>query len=286
MASPSPIDTCVVSADSAVRDSISRTMRNPDLASSDDHTYLAASSNYFEKLADSTFKPIQLTPAELHELYDGTTVPQHRYLAPSLTAAVHSPVIALDPAKWFADITDVDLSSVTAAWLNTNSNTEYEQLKRIELDSDTSQLSAVLTVKQSIGYCGGHMTAGSREFVAFWVDWGSGFQYVGTTSAAVHDSSSLPATGQDYSVVLPIHLSRQTENEGAKTVRVRAVLSWNTPPSTTNPNAPVVWGESLDCKILIPGGQKVAVPTWRSVAPHSLWFSMSARGLTAAPHPA
>ena len=282
----SPDNTCVVSIHSAALDSISRARRNPELDGSDDHTFRAAITNYFEKLADSGLKPKQLTPAELHELYDGTTVPQHRYLAPSLTAAVHSPVIALDPAKWFAGIEDVDLSSVAAAWLNTNSNTEYEQLKRIELDPDAGQLSAVLTVKQSIGYCGGHMTAGSREFVAFWVDWGSGFQYMGTTSAAVHDSGRLPVTGQDYSVVLPIHLSRQTENEGAKTVKVRAVLSWNTPPSTTNPNAPVVWGESLDCKILIPGGQKVAVPTWRSVAPHSLWFSMSAPALTAAPYPA
>ena len=282
----SPIDTCVVSIDSAVRDSISRARRNSDLAGNDDHALGAASSNYFEKLTDSASKPMQLTPAELHELYDGTTVPQHRYLAPSLTAAVHSPVIALDPAKWFAGIEDVDLSSVASAWLNTNSNTEYEQLKRIELDSDASQLTAVLTVKQSLGYCGGHMTAGSREFVAFWVDWGSGFQYVGTTSAAVHDSGRLPSTGQDYSVVLPIHLSRQGENECAKTVKVRAVLSWNTPPSTTNPNAPVVWGESLDCTILISGAHKVAVPTWRSVAPRSLWFSMCAPALTAAPHPA
>ena len=282
----SPNDTCVVSIHSAARDSISRARRNPDLAGSDDHSYLAASSSYFERLADSTFKPMQLTPAELHELYDGTTVPQHRYLAPSLTAAVHSQEIALDPAKWFAGIEDVDLSSLAGAWLNTNSNTEYEQLKRIELDPDASQLTAMLTVKQSIGYCGGPVTAGSREFVAFWMDRGSGFQYVGTTSVAVHDSGRLPATGQDYSVVLPIHLSRPAKNEGAKTVKVRAVLSWNTPPSTTNPSAPVVWGESLDCKILIPGGQKVAVPVWRSVVPHSLRFSMSAPALTAAPHPA
>jgi hypothetical protein len=278
----------VVSIHSAARDSISRAKRNPELAGRDDHAFRAASSSYFERLADSTFKPMQLTPAELHELYDGTTVPQHRYLAPSLTAAVHSQEIALDPAKWFAGIEDVDLSSLAGAWLNTNSNTEYEQLKRIELDPDASQLTAVLTVKQSLGYCGGSLTAGSREFVAFWIDWGSGFQYVGTTSAAVHDSGRLPATGQDYSVVLPIHLSQhaQQQSEGAKRVKVRAVLSWNTPPSTTNPNAPVVWGNSLDSLILIPGDQKVAVPTWKSAATHSLWFSMSAPALTAAPHPA
>jgi hypothetical protein len=282
----SPDKTCVVSSHSAASRSTSGAKRNPELAGSDHHAFRAASYNYFERLADSTFKPKQLASAELHELYDGTTVPQHRYLASFLTAAVPSREIALEPAKWFAGIADVDFSSVAEAWLNTKSNTEYEQLKRIKLDPEASQLSAVLTVKQSIGYCGGHMTAGSREFVAFWVDWSSGFQYVGTTSAAVHDTGRLPATGQETSVVLPIHLARQAENEGAKTVNVRAVLSWNTPPSTTNPNAPVVWGESLDCKILIPGGQKIAVPAWKSAAPHSLWFSMSAPGFTATPHPA
>jgi hypothetical protein len=278
----------VVSIHSAAPGSISGTKRNAEPAGNNYHTSLAAGSNYFEKLADSGLKPRQLTPAELHELYDGTTVPQHRYLAPSLTAAVHSTAVALDPAKWFAGIADVDLFNVARAWLNTNANTEYEQLKRIELDPDASQLTAVLTVKQSLGYCGGPVTAGSREFVAFWIDWGSGFQYVGTTSMAVHDSGRLPAIGQETRVVLPIHLAdhAQPRSEDAKTVKVRAVLSWNTPPSTTNPSAPVVWGNSLDCKILIPDGQMVAVPTWRGAATHSLWFSMSAPPFTAAPHPA
>jgi len=284
----SPDKTCVVSSHSAASRSTSGAKRNPELAGSDHHAFRAASYNYFERLADSTFKPKQLASAELHELYDGTTVPQHRYLASFLTAAVPSREIALEPAKWFAGIADVDFSSVAEAWLNTKSNTEYEQLKRIELDPDASQLSAVLTVKQSLGYCGGYMTAGSREFVAFWVDWGSGFQYVGTTSAAVHDSGRLPATGQETSAVLPIHLVNhaQPRSEDAKTVKVRAVLSWNSPPSTTNPNAPVVLGERLDCMILIPGGQKVAVPAWSSAATHSLWFSMSAPAFTATPHPA
>lgn len=278
MAFPSPIDTSMVSIHSAAPGSIFGTKRNAEPAGNIHQASLAAGSSYFEKLADSGLKPRQLTPADLHELYDGTTVPQHRYLAPSLTAAVHSSAIALDPAKWFAGIADVDLCSVARAWLNTNANTEYEQLKRIELDPDASQLTAVLTVKQSLGYCGGPVTAGSREYVAFWIDWGLGFQYVGTTSAAVHDSGRLPATGQETSVVLPIHLANhaQPRSEGVKTVKVRAVLSWNTPPSTTNPGASVVWGNSLDCKILIPDDQKFAVPTWRSAATHSLWFSVSA----------
>ena len=137
--------------------------------------------------------PPPLSPAELHALYAGTTVPPHRYLAPALIAALHSPSIALDPAKWFTDLEDVDLSSVAGAWLRTNSDTTFEQLKCIDLDARASQLTAVLAIKQGWGYAGGSSTAGSREFVAFWIDWGSGYEYEGTASAAVHDSSVLPA---------------------------------------------------------------------------------------------
>lgn len=205
-------------------------------------------------------RPKLLNAAELHQLYAGTSVPAHRYLSGLLSAAATSPAIALDPAKWFAGISEVDPCSVVAAWLNTNGSTAYEQLDSIGLDANTSRLTGVLTVKQRSGYAGGPSTAGSREFVAFWVDWGSGFQYEGTTSVAVHDFSSLPAIGLEYVVFLPVDLlaHAQPGSKGAKKVKVKAVLSWNTPPSTTDPCAPVVWGNSLDGMILISPGINVS----------------------------
>ena len=205
-------------------------------------------------------KPNQLSAAELHQLYAGTSVPAHRYLAALLSTAVNSPSIALDPSKWLAGISEINLSEVVEAWLNTNRNTAYEQLSSIGLDANTSRLTGVLTVKQRSGYSGGPMTAGSREFVVFWADWGSGFQYEGTTSVAVHDFSSLPAAGLEYKVFLPVDVLAHVRpgSKGTKTVKVRAVLSWNTPPSTNDPCAPVVWGNSLDGVILIPPGINVS----------------------------
>lgn len=205
-------------------------------------------------------KPKVLNAAELHQLYVGTSVPAHRYMSGLLSAAAISPEIALDPVKWFAGISEVDPPSVVAAWLHTNGSTAYEQLDSIGLDANTSRLTGVLTIKQRSGYAGGPSTAGSREFVAFWVDWGSGFQYEGTTSVAVHDFSSLPAIGLEYVVFLPVDLRTHAQlgGKGAKKVRVRAVLSWNTPPSTTDPRAPVVWGNSLDGVILISPGINVS----------------------------
>jgi hypothetical protein len=205
-------------------------------------------------------KPMLLSAAELHKLYAGTSVPAHRYLAALLNTAANSQAIALDPSKWLAGISEINLSEVVEAWLNTNRNTAYEQLSSIGLDAYTSRLTGVLTVKQRSGYAGGPMTAGSREFVVFWADWGSGFQYEGTTSVAVHDFSSLPAAGLEYKVFLPVDVLAHARpgSKGAKTVKVRAVLSWNTPPSTTDPCAPVVWGNSLDGVILIPPGINVS----------------------------
>src|ERR1017187_3682249 len=63
--------------------------------------------------------PRQLSAAELHALYAGTTVPQHRYLAAALHEAVHSWSIALDPARWFTGIAGIHLPSLANDWLTT-----------------------------------------------------------------------------------------------------------------------------------------------------------------------
>jgi hypothetical protein len=211
--------------------------------------------------SDQRVEPKTLSPAELHRLYAGTLVPQHRYLSTALTEAVNSPDIAPHPSKWLASVPGIDLPKLTGTWLSTNRNAEYEQLYCIGLASDTGQLTGVLTVKRGSGYSGGPHTAGSREYVAFWVDWGSGFKYEGTASVRVHDFGWLPSAGLEYNVSLPIDLLSRArlKSEVGKIVKVRAVLSWNTPPSTTDPNAPVVWGNVMECRILIPPSDKARV---------------------------
>ena len=50
---------------------------------------------------------------------------------------------------------------------------------------------------------------------------------------------------------------RKPCQDGPLTVTIRAVLSWATPPSDTNPFAVPVWGGHLDAVVLIPPGQAV-----------------------------
>ena len=212
-------------------------------------------------------EPKTLSPIDLHEMYKGKNVPLHRYLATSLAAAVGptantakaslSYAVAAKQVPSFAGIADINLTNLVEAWLNTQGNTTYEELDCVGLDINASQLAGVLRVKQSSGFSGGPCTAGSTEFVAFWVDWGAGFEYAGVTSVGVHDFSQIPSAGLEYNVFLPVDLLTHAQPcwDGPKFATVRAVLSWNTPPSTTNPYAPVVWGNSRQGTILIPSGQ-------------------------------
>ena len=65
-------------------------------------------------------------------------------------------------------------------------------------------------------------------------------------------ASFLPKASR-FRVDLPVDLSLHVrgQNQTAPTIKVRAVLSWNTPPSITHPYAQVVWGNSLDLRIAI-----------------------------------
>ncbi|HLI33474.1 MAG TPA: hypothetical protein VKW70_00395 [Terriglobia bacterium] len=212
-------------------------------------------------------QPIQVSPpkalsaADRHTLYNGKNVPGHRYLFPELQHALEVQATDLEGApSALAGISDLNLTSIIEQLLNTDGDTSYEELDCVGLNPNLGQLVGIINVKQPAGYSGGPCTAGSQEYVAFWVDWGSGWTYAGTTSVNVHDFSAIPTGGLQYSVFLPIDLAshRQPCEAGPKTAKVRAVLSWDTPPSTTNPYASVVWGNSEETQILIDPGPAVA----------------------------
>ncbi|MGH9430308.1 MAG: hypothetical protein ACRD3T_02065 [Terriglobia bacterium] len=208
-------------------------------------------------------EPKALSAEELHELYKGTNVPPHRFLFSKLQEATGSLGVALTASQapspallGFKEISPAALAALIEALLNTGGDTTYEELDCVGLNPNTSQLVGTINVKLSGGYSGGPCTAGSQEYVAFWVDWGSGWTYAGTSSVTVHDFSSIPAGGLEYGVFLPVDVAshRQPCDLGPKTAKVRAVLSWNVPPSTTDPYAPVTWGNSDETLVLLDPG--------------------------------
>jgi hypothetical protein len=209
-----------------------------------------------------------LSPAELSAEYKGKKVPQHRFLLGHLQELLAYPGTLTEKLgtpgfELFPGVEKVDISKLIAILLDPQGDETFEQLGCLGLNPKTGELIATVDVKLSSGYSGGLCSAGSPELVAFWVDWedGSGWHYVGTAAVGVHDIGSIPKNGLSYSVFLPfpdLYTHRKPCDDGPRLARIRAVLSWQTPPSTTDPYAVPVWGGHEETTILVPPGQPVS----------------------------
>ena len=111
---------------------------------------------------------------------------------------------------------------------------------------------AISASKGSGGYSGNLCQSGSREFVAFYLDFGSGWQYMGTTSVGVHDIPEIRDGGLCYLATLPVSLTKH-QMEWCKTgkARIRGILSWSTPPTPNDPDYVAHWGDWEECCIEI-----------------------------------
>jgi hypothetical protein len=229
-------------------------------------------------------KPAALGLSELHGLYAKTTVPPHRYLYEHVEQAISTPwtaelmIPAPDGDGWppvppegpippeppwppevpgLIDLPGIDWPEVIAELLETKGDTKYEELTCVGLDTTEEALVGVLQVKLPSGYSGGLCTRGSTEYVGFWVDWGAGWEPAGIATVNTHDIRSIPSDGLMYSVYLPVNLDihRQPCGAGAKTAKVRAILSWNVPP--TGPYYDPRWGNAEETLVHIPPGAPI-----------------------------
>ncbi len=212
--------------------------------------------------------PGPLTPlplAELVTLYSQTRkaeqVPQHRFALPHLSIAQASGAQTLlsyvSPAQT-AQAVKIDLSAVLKQLDQTSGDTSFEQLECVGLDNNTDQLVGTFRVKRPNGFSGGPCTAGSTEFVAYWADFGDdcSFSYLGTVQVNTHDYDTVPAGGLCYAAPLPVDLGAfRRDCDTAVIGRVRAVLSWGVPPSTTDPDAVPHWGNRLDVHVQLRPGR-------------------------------
>lgn len=157
---------------------------------------------------------------------------------------------------------NLDLAEILAALDKTKADVAYEEIDCLGLEYNLERLVATFRIKRPTGYSGGLCQAGSQEYVAFWADWDDTCQwtYLNTVAVNVHDITNIPADGLAYSAILPVDLSKIRRpcggpNGGPKIARIRAVLSWNTPPSTTDPNALNYYGNRLDTHVQIRPGE-------------------------------
>ncbi len=217
------------------------------------------------KLPIPTPDPGPLSLAEVAELYsvksDKQAVPAHRFGFAAVQEVLSAPVVSSEAvaakASEFAAL-KIDWAAVVGKIGEVDADVTYEQLSCLALEGSAGfeRLAATFKIKQNTGYSGGLCTAGSLEYVAFWADWDNKckYTYLGTAPVRVHDIAR-PTEDLCYVAVLPVDLSHHRAScETPKIARVRAVLSWAVPPSTTNPNALTTWGNLIDTHVVIQPG--------------------------------
>lgn len=215
--------------------------------------------------AIATNPPKTPTLRELAAAYRGKPVMPHRLVYPEIAklGALSAELVVKHPIAELG----FDLASIIGDILATSGDTTFEQLGCVGLDPNRSALAGVVKVKAPYGFGGGPCTTGSTEYVAFWVDWGAGFDYVGTATINAHDIAGIPADGLEYAVALPVNLATHAQpcQKGPKTAVVRAILSWGSPPPPANPNYVPVWGNRVDALVQVPPGE-IFVPGTPDIA--------------------
>ena len=191
-----------------------------------------------------------------------TAVDTHRFGLPDLHALANeetgfdSELFTTISTQW-QDV-GLDLEKAIAAFENTEADVSYEELECLGLEElFPERLVATFRIKRPTGYSGDLCHSGSQEYVAFWVDWDNECEwtYIGTAAVNVHDIAKIPAAGLCYSAILPVDLTHHRRTcKRPKIGRVRAVLSWAVPPSTTDPDALTTWGNRIDTHVQIAPG--------------------------------
>ena len=206
---------------------------------------------------------VNFSLAEIAKKYDKLKVPASRFAFKTVHNLVQYPA---------SEITMIDKTILNDLKINVNSiidqlgisfpintskaNVDYEELECVGLDYNTESLVATLKIKKNAGYSGDLCDAGSKEYISFWVDWDDkcSWQYINTVELKVHD---IKMAGDDlcYSVSLPLDTKYHKKLcANPNIIRVRGVLSWNIPPSTTNPNKLEFYGNRVDSHIQIKPG--------------------------------
>ena len=189
-------------------------------------------------------------------------VPPHRFAAPLLASSQQGGF--LDQSVLQSRVTEfaelnMDWPKLIGAFNDDKGDTTYEQLSCLGLDYNRDLLVTTLQVKLPSGFSGPPCSEGSVEYVAFWVDYDNtcDWTYLDTAKLVVHDYPSLPKDGLNYWLGVPAETIKHSRScKEPKVGRIRAVLSWNTPPSTTDPFDMPRWGNAIETHIEIPSRRR------------------------------
>ena len=136
------------------------------------------------------------------------------------------------------------------AVLKIQEDTTYECISAVAYDAQFEQLRAIINIKQAVGYSGLERTNGSEEFVRFYVSYDGGAKWLDQGMRSVNVSDDTVSRPLSYDVMLQIVPSGKSGNSKPRP-RIRAILSWNSPPPAGAPAWTPVWGNVLESDMQI-----------------------------------
>ena len=215
-------------------------------------------------------KPSPTPLSKLIEDYKIAEVPDHRILYPLIYPMVTENKTEFMPTEQLDEAAlnkfKIDISKVIATLSkpqtidSANADIAFEQVICAGLNTANDVLSAVIHIKKPSGYSGNLCQTGSLEYVAFWADYnndGAYDEYLGTAMVRTHDigAGKFPTGGLYYAVMLSCNFTSHLKDcKNPNIIRIRAVLSWNTPPSAIDPNLLNFWGNRIDVVVQIRPG--------------------------------
>jgi hypothetical protein len=148
--------------------------------------------------------------------------------------------------KYFGNIPPTSFNAV----LKIQEDTTYECISSVAYDAQFKQLRATIDIKQTVGYTGAARINGSEEFVRFYISCDGGAKWLDQGMRSVNVSDAIVPRPLAYEVILQIVAPWQPGSP-MPLPRVRAILSWNSPPPAGAPNWTPVWGNVVESDMQI-----------------------------------
>ena len=138
--------------------------------------------------------------------------------------------------------------------LKIQEDTTYECISRVGYEPQCEQLCATIEIRQTMGYSSDTLIHGSEEFVRFYLSYDGGSKWLDQGMRSVNVCDAHLSRAAEHSVTLQITLREYFD--GVKfPLKVRAILSWNSPPPAGAPNWTPVWGNVVESDIEVEGSQ-------------------------------
>ena len=190
--------------------------------------------------------------------HDGKHTPAPSVLKPGAVASQedvprersHFRSLIVANPNYFGNLTASPFSPV----LSLKGNTTYEEIKCVGFHPQSHRLDAVVFVKQPYGYGGDVCTAGTPEYVRFYISLDNGATWLdqGLTSFTAFNVAASATGGRHLEAAVSVPSTPPKKwCTVPNVILARAILSWNDVPPPNAPNHVPAWGNVHDTHIQV-----------------------------------